>query len=51
ARIRCIEGVRLTSPLDTTIVTECGDHKACSIKQTQNLIGKPRWSHGCSEKT
>ncbi|XP_071138664.1 uncharacterized protein [Mytilus edulis] len=143
AKIRCLEGVRLTSPLDTTIVTECGDHEvcaveryvtndgiifynvgckdrqlcianplgpgkgdetficrhccddkdlcnmnqcgarvnlpvgsticyscplamdankcnhitlcdrdsACSIKQTQNLIGKPRWSHGCSEKT
>ncbi|VDI26558.1 Hypothetical predicted protein [Mytilus galloprovincialis] len=143
AKIRCLEGVRLTSPLDTTIVTECGDHEicsveryvtndgiilynvgckdrqycianplgigkraetvicrhccedkdlcnmnqcgarvnlpvgsticykcplamdankcnhitlcdrdsSCSIKQTQNLIGKPRWSHGCSEKT
>ncbi|XP_071140364.1 WAP, Kazal, immunoglobulin, Kunitz and NTR domain-containing protein 2-like [Mytilus edulis] len=143
AKIRCLEGVRLTSPLDTSIVTECGDHEvcsveryvtndgiifynvgckdrqfcianplgpgkgdetlicrhccddkdlcnmnqcgarvnlpvgsticyscplamdankcnhitlcdrdsACSIKQTQNLIGKPRWSHGCSEKT
>ncbi|VDI73028.1 Hypothetical predicted protein [Mytilus galloprovincialis] len=24
---------------------------ACSLKQTRNLIGQPRWTHGCSEKS
>lgn len=27
AKIRCLEGVRLTSPIDTTIVTECKDNE------------------------
>ncbi|XP_063436366.1 uncharacterized protein LOC134717803 [Mytilus trossulus] len=29
----------------------CDRDSACSLKQIRNLIGQPRWTHGCSEKS
>ncbi|CAC5362920.1 unnamed protein product [Mytilus coruscus] len=32
-------------------LTLCDRDSACSTKQTRNLLGQPRWTHGCSEKS
>ncbi|CAG2198162.1 IGSF9B [Mytilus edulis] len=50
AKIRCLEGVRLTSPLDTTIVTECGDHEICSVERYVTNDGIILYNVGCKDR-
>ncbi|XP_052084328.1 uncharacterized protein LOC127721604 [Mytilus californianus] len=50
AKRRCLEGVRLTSPLDTDIVTECGDHEICSVERYVTNDGLILFNVGCEDR-
>ncbi|CAC5362921.1 HMCN [Mytilus coruscus] len=50
ANRRCLEGVRLTSPLDTNIVTECGDHEICSVERYVTNDGLILFNVGCEDR-